>query len=67
LNEQSKVTIDGIGPVRVGMTLQEAVNSANMPLTLKVGAGVGSQCGFANPLLGSKGLELMVTNGRIAE
>jgi len=66
LSEQSKVTIDGIGPVRIGMTLQEAVNSANIPFTLKVGAGVGHQCGFANPLSGPKGLEFMVTNGRIA-
>ncbi len=66
LNDQSKVTINGIGPVRVGMTLQEAVNSTNIPFTLKVGAGVGSQCGFANPATGPKGLEFMVTEGRIA-
>lgn len=49
LNEQSKVALDGIGPVRVGLTMQEAVNSTNMPLILKVGAGAENQCGFANP------------------
>lgn len=64
--EQAKVTIDGIGPVRVGMTLQEAVNSANTPFTLKPGAGIGSKCGFANPETGPQGLEVMVTEGRIA-
>jgi len=65
LSEQSKVTINGIGPIRIGMTLQEAVN-ASMPFTLKTGAGVGNQCGFANPLSGPEGLEFMVTDGRIA-
>lgn len=65
LNEQAKVTIDGIGPVRVGMTLQEAVNSANTSLTLKPGAGVGDNCGYANPETGPQGLEFMVTEGRI--
>lgn len=66
LNGQSKVAIDGIGPVRVGMTLQQAVDSANTPFTLKPGAGVGSNCGFAHPAAGPKGLEFMVTNGKIA-
>lgn len=66
LSNQSKVAIDGIGPVRVGMTLQEAVNSANTPFTLKPGAGAGNNCGFANPVTGPPGLGFMVTEGRIA-
>lgn len=66
LSDQSKVAIDGIGPIRVGMTLQAAVDSANTPMTLKPGAGVGNNCGFANPATGPRGLEFMVTNGRIA-
>jgi hypothetical protein len=37
LTEQSKVAIDGIGPVRVGMTIAEAEKSAGVQLIEKGG------------------------------
>ena len=68
LSESSRLRLDGIGPVMVGMTLDEASAAAGMPLRTvpnsdRVGAG---SCAYARPEGGPTGLSFMVLNGRIA-
>ena len=68
LSESSRLRLDGIGPVTVGMTLDEASAAAGMPLRIvpnsdRVGTG---GCAYARPEGGPTGLSFMVLNGRIA-
>jgi hypothetical protein len=63
LTEQSKVTIDGIGPIRVGMTVAEAEKSANVTLIEK-GGRAGTGCYYLWPKTGPQGLGLMVISRR---
>lgn len=64
LTTQSKVVIDGIGPIRVGMTIAEAENAAQVSLVEKGGrAGLGS-CYYLWPKTGPSNLGLMVTSNR---
>ncbi|GET41326.1 hypothetical protein [Microseira wollei] len=57
LTEQSKLAIDGIGPVRVGMTIAEAERSAR---TRFVSNGRLDNCYHIRPQRGPQGLEFMV-------
>lgn len=68
LSESSRLRLDGIGPVTVGMTLDEASAAAGMPLPIvpnsdRVGTG---GCAYARPEGGPTGLSFMVLNGQIA-
>jgi hypothetical protein len=64
LTEQSKVFINGIGPIRVGMTVAEAEASAKVKLIEKGGrAGIGG-CYFLRPQSGPQNLALMVISDR---
>lgn len=57
LTEQSKVAIDGIGPVRVGMTIAEAESSARVRF---VSTGRLDNCYHIRPQRGPQGLNFMV-------
>jgi hypothetical protein len=60
LTEQSKVVIDGIGPIRVGMTVAEAESAAGMKLIEKGGrAGMGG-CYSLSPQKRPQYMGLMV-------
>lgn len=59
LTEQSKLAIDGIGPIRVGMTVAQAEKSANVALVEK-GGRAGTSCYYLWPKTGPQGLGLMV-------
>jgi hypothetical protein len=63
LTEQSKLAIDGIGPIRVGMTVAQAEKSANVTLIEK-GGRAGTSCYYLWPKTGSKNLSLMVISPR---
>lgn len=64
LSEQSKVVIDGIGPIRVGMTVAEAEATAQVQLVEKGSrAGTGG-CYYLWPKTGPKQLGLMVISNR---
>jgi hypothetical protein len=64
LTEQSKVFINGIGPIRVGMTIAEAETSAKVKLIEKGGrAGIGG-CYHLWPQSGPQNLALMVASDR---
>jgi hypothetical protein len=63
LTEQSKLAIDGIGPIRVGMTVAQAEKSANVTLIEK-GGRAGTSCYHLWPKTEPKSLSLMVISPR---
>lgn len=67
LTERSKLALDGIGPIRVGMTVDEASRSAGVRLIKTLSAGRTEEyCAYFGVQEGPKGISFMVTNGRIA-
>ncbi|HAG81913.1 MAG TPA: hypothetical protein DCL61_12290 [Cyanobacteria bacterium UBA12227] len=65
LTESSKVAINGIGPIRVGMTVKEAENSADIKL-IREEIGAHENCSYVKPQTGPSGVEFMVIDDRIA-
>ncbi|MBD2058000.1 hypothetical protein H6F88_18590 [Oculatella sp. FACHB-28] len=63
LSSQSPLTLNGIGPVRVGMTLAEAEQAARVPIPAADTDDNG--CGYTQPQ-GIENLLLMVTDNQIA-
>ena len=62
LTEQSKVFIDGIGPIRAGMTIAEAEASAQVQLVERgVRVGLGS-CYYLWPKTGPDNLGFMISS-----
>lgn len=67
LSASSRLRLDGIGPVLVGMTLEEASAAAGLQFGIVPNsdrAGTGA-CAYARAEAGPEGLHLMVVNGRI--
>jgi hypothetical protein len=66
LSEQSQLRFDGIGGVRVGMTLAQASAAIGRPITIDPNsAPEPSVCAFAYPRGGPPGVAFMVYDGRI--
>jgi uncharacterized membrane protein len=63
LDSRWRVTANGLGPVRVGMTVAEASAALGMPLT---GAGEAGECIYVRPARELTGVMLMVVQGVIA-
>ena len=66
LTNQSKVFINGIGPVRVGMTVAEASKAAGTRLIREAGYEPNASCFYVKPQGEPKGIGFMVTGDRIA-
>ena len=64
LTATSKLAINGIGPIRVGMTIQQAEASARTRL-LSQGDKLGN-CWYVNPQGGPRDISFMVIDGQIA-
>lgn len=68
LGPGDRVGLDGIGPVRVGMSLEEASAAAGQPVAEVPGSGVGTDpasCFFAAPGSGEPKVTFMVVDGVI--
>jgi hypothetical protein len=65
LTAASKVAIDGIGPIRVGMTIQQAEASARIRLLSPEGSKLGD-CWYVKPQDGPRDVSFMVIGGQIA-
>ncbi|MEH1839935.1 MAG: hypothetical protein V7L20_14485 [Nostoc sp.] len=63
LTNQSKLSINGIGQVRVGMTVSQASKAAGTKL---VGDPPNNNCYYVKPQNEPKNLSFMVTEGRIS-
>ncbi len=67
LTERSKLAINGIGPIRVGMTVDEASRAAGLGFVKTLSAGRTEEyCSYFEPQGQPKGIRFMVTKGRIA-
>ncbi|AFZ11161.1 hypothetical protein Cri9333_0161 [Crinalium epipsammum PCC 9333] len=64
ITNQSKVLINGIGSVQVGMTVAQASKAAGTKLVSS--GSIEPQCSYYNLQNGTKDIAFMVTNGRIA-
>lgn len=67
LTENSKLAINGIGPIRVGMTVDEASRAAGVRLVKGYAPPPphGEFCSYFKPQVGLQGINFMVTKGRI--
>ncbi|MGB3265480.1 MAG: hypothetical protein WBA89_16170 [Microcoleus sp.] len=67
LTERSKLAINGIGPIRVGMTVDEASRSAGIKFIKSGSGGMDEyQCSYVRPQGAPKGISFMVAKDRIA-
>lgn len=66
LTENSKLAINGIGPIRVGMTVDEASRAAGVKLVFVASGPDGVSCSQFKPEGELKDIAFMVTKGRIA-
>ena len=64
LTNEAKVTIAGLGPIQVGMTLAEASKAAAIAF-VPVGGSANLGCRYFQPKEGPEGIGLMVVNDRI--
>lgn len=66
VTDQSPVFFEGIGPIRVGMTVSEASQAIGKPLVIASNRGESEGCYYVEPRGGPKGVSFMVINGHIA-
>lgn len=66
ITNQSKVAINGIGLIRVGMTVAEASRASGTKLVSTGDYPIERGCYYVQPQGAPKGLGFMVSNGRIA-
>ena len=67
LTERAKLAINGIGPIRVGMTIDEASKAGGIRLIRSGSGGIDEYlCSYVQPKGEPKGISFMVTKGRIA-
>jgi hypothetical protein len=66
LTERSKLALDGIGPIRTGMTVSEASRAAGVRLIKTLSAGRTEEyCAYFEAQGGPKGISFMVISDRI--
>lgn len=65
LTSASRLSLDGIGPVDIGMTLEEASAAAGTPIRTRPSDPFGPECQYAYAAA-VPGVAFMVINGRIA-
>ncbi|MEG4286308.1 hypothetical protein QUB68_24570 [Microcoleus sp. A006_D1] len=65
LTERSKLAINGIGPIRVGMTVAEASRAAGVRLIKSYAPPNEEFCSYFKPQEQPQGINFMVTKGRI--
>lgn len=66
LSEESTLAFDGIGPIKVGMTLAEASAAAGQPVEIDPGY-VLDGCAYAEAKGGPKGLSFMVLRDKATD
>lgn len=60
LSDRSKLALNGIGNIRVGMTVSAAEQAAGVPLISRGKPAPGSLCSYVVPGRGTKGLSFML-------
>lgn len=65
LTPAADLVLNGIGPIRVGMSLQEAANAAGLHLATQGVYGPGADCDYYQALGAPHGVSFMVNGDRI--
>lgn len=65
LTERSKLALNGIGPIKVGMTVDEATRAAGVKLVKSYAPPHEESPSYFEPQVEPKGISFMVTKGRI--
>lgn len=65
LTVDSRLSVNALGPVKVGMNLQEASAAAGVAIRLRPEESGGLDCTYARPERGIDGVAFMVEGGRI--
>ncbi|MEL6383445.1 MAG: hypothetical protein AAFQ89_13525 [Cyanobacteria bacterium J06626_18] len=62
--EGAEITLFGAGPLRIGMTLEEATNALGIPLT-PLGSNLSGECAYYQPDTSAQTLGLMVVDNSL--
>ncbi len=66
ITEATPVALDGIGPIRIGMTIKEAAAASGLKFRRLSDSGVDRGCTYFQPTAGLAEVGFMVTHNRIA-
>ena len=62
--EDAEVRLTGVGPIQIGMTLEEATDALGLPL-VPIGSNLGGDCAYYQPDSVSQALGFMVVDNRV--
>ena len=62
--EDAAVSLIGVGPLRIGMTLEDAANALGLPL-VPLGSNLGGECAYYQPQTQAQALGLMAVDDRV--
>lgn len=62
--KDAEVRLTGIGPLQIGMTLEEATDALGLPL-VPIGSNISGDCAYYQPDAVSQALGLMVVDNRV--
>ena len=62
--QDAEVSLLGVGPLRIGMTLEEATDALGLPL-VPIGSNLSGECAYYQPETQAQALGLMVVEKRI--
>lgn len=65
LTEDAQASMEGLGPVRIGMTVAQAEKAIGAPITYDTSAGGGQACRYAWPSAGMKQIRFIIAHGVI--
>ncbi len=65
LDEDAQANAQGLGPVRIGMTVAQAEKAIGAPITYDPSAGGGRDCRYAWPSAGMKQVRFIIARGVI--
>lgn len=66
ITNKSKLAINGIGSIQVGMTVAEAAKASGTKIVTYANSPLNQNCDYVQPQGAPKGIGFMVRNGRIA-
>lgn len=60
----AEVRLTGVGPLRIGMTLEEATDALGVPV-IPIGSNISGECAYYQPETSAQAIGLMVVDNRV--
>ena len=60
----AEVRLTGVGPLRIGMTLEEATDALGVPV-IPIGSNISGECSYYQPETSAQAIGLMVVDNRV--